>query len=153
MSACRRADGRLLFSKARIAAVLALGALLVTTTATAKDLGPGDLRVCDHTRCIPITNRAVLGVLSLYYWGAGTAPRAARVRVGVPAFELRFRDGQVSGIVATARLDRFRAYGFACGRFERGKWYRFPRRAVQELKRLTVGLKPLRVAASTPRSC
>jgi hypothetical protein len=75
------------------------------------------------------------------------------VRGGAPGFELRFRDGSVSGVVASARLDRFRAYGFNCGRFRRGVWYRFPPRASQVLEKLTAGLAPLNVSASPPRSC
>ena len=53
---------------------------------------------------------------------------------------------------AAPRLDRFRAYGFFCGRFRRGKWYRFPARAAAALRMLTAGLRPLRVSAPPP-SC
>jgi hypothetical protein len=55
-------------------------------------------------------------------------------------------------MVASTWLNRFRAYGFSCGRFERGKWYRFPARAVTEVRRLIARLEPLRVSAP-PRSC
>jgi len=136
-----------------VVALLALGALLATAEASAKDFRPGDLRVCAKTRCVPITSRAVLPVFSSFYWGAGTAPRAPKVAVGAPAFELRFGDDYVSGILASARLGRFRAYGFNCGRFQRGRWYRVPARAARELRRLTASLRPLRVPRAVPPSC
>jgi hypothetical protein len=133
--------------------LLALGALLATPQASAKDFGPGDLRVCGKTRCVPIVNRAVLPVFNSLYWGPSPVVRAPKVPVGAPAFELRFRNGYVSGIVGTKNLDRFRAYGFFCGRFQRGKWYRVPERAVRELRRLTASLWPMRVTRTVPRSC
>jgi hypothetical protein len=133
--------------------LVALGVLLATPQASAKDFRPGDLQVCGKARCVPIVNRAVLPVFSAFYWGEGRAPRAPRVLVGAPAFELRFGVDYVSGIVATKRLDRFRAYGFNCGRFQRGKWYRVPARAVQQLRRLTASLRPLRVTRILPPSC
>jgi len=97
-------------------------------------------------------NRSLLRVLSSYYWGPTRVTRATPVRNGAPAFELRFRNGYASGIVASSRLDRFRAYGFFCGRFVHGKWYDFPARASTALRKLTAGLRPLRVSAP-PRSC
>jgi hypothetical protein len=134
------------------AALIAAGALLAVPAAVAKDFRPGDLRVCGRTQCAPIVNRSLLRVLSSYYWGPGRPLRAAPVRNGAPAFELRFTNGYASGIVATSRLDRFRAYGFFCGRFQRGKWYRFPARASVALRQLTAGFRPLRVSAPPP-SC
>jgi hypothetical protein len=126
--------------------------LLAVPSAAAKDFRPGDLRVCGRHRCISITNRHLLRILSAYYYGAGRAPRAARVPLGAPGFELRFRNGYASGMVATKNLDRFRAYGFYCGRFERGRWYAFPARAAAALRRMAAGLRPLRVSAP-PASC
>jgi hypothetical protein len=146
-------DNRFRLSKASIAAVLiAATGLLAVPAAVAKDFGPGDLRVCGRTKCVPIMNRSVLRILSSYYWGPGRAPGAGPVRHGTPGFELRFRGGYPSGMVASVWLNRFRAYGFMCGRFERGKWYRFPARAVAEMRRLAAGLEPLQVSAP-PRSC
>jgi hypothetical protein len=137
----------------KIAGVLAATAtLLAVPAAVAKDFGPGDLRVCGRDRCVAIKNPGVMRILSAYYWGPERAPRASPVRNGAPGLELRFRDGHPSGMVASTWLNRFRAYGFFCGRFERGRWYRFPARAVAELRLLTEGLKPLRVSAP-PRSC
>ena len=51
----------------------------------------------------------------------------------------------MTGIVATARLDRFLSYGVNLGRFQRGIWYRVPARLASELRKLTAGMKPLRV--------
>ena len=137
----------------KIAGVLAVTAtLLAVPAAMGKDFGPGDLRICGRERCVAIMNPTVMRILSAYYWGPGRAPRAGPVRNGAPAFELRFRNGYASGLVASTWLNRFRAYGFFCGHFERGKWYRLPARAVAELRMLTAGLEPLRVSAP-PRSC
>jgi hypothetical protein len=91
-------------------------------------------------------------VLNAYYWGPRRVRLGPAVRNGAPGFELRFGDGYASAMVASSRLDRFRAYGFFCGRFRRGKWYRFPARAAAALRMLTAGLRPLRVSAP-PRSC
>jgi hypothetical protein len=62
-----------------------------------------------------------------------------------PYFELRFRNGYVTGIVATQRLDRFLSYGVYLGRFRRGRWYRVPPRLGQEFRELTASLAPLRL--------
>jgi hypothetical protein len=127
------------------AALLTAVAFAVAPVATAKDFGPGDLRVCNARRCVPITNRAVLPLLGSFYYGP-SAPRVApRPRIGAPAFELRFRNGYATGIAASARLDRFLSYGVNLERFRRGVWYRLPARLSAELRRLTAGMKPLRV--------
>jgi hypothetical protein len=63
-------------------------------------------------------------------------------------FELRFRNGYVTGIVAATRLDRFLSYGVYLGRFTPGRWYRFPDKVARELRRLAAPLAPLRVTRS-----
>jgi|SRR5919201_6201789 hypothetical protein len=126
--------------------------VVLVPSAGAKPFRPGDLRVCGRHHCVPIMNRHVTEILSRYYWGPSRVRRAGPVRRGAPGFELRFGDDYVSGMVATKWLNRFRAYGFFCGRFERGKWYLFPPRAAAALRRLTAGLRPMRVAAPPP-SC
>ena len=103
----------------RLLSIAAVCAVLAPS-AVAKDFRPGDLRVCGRDHCVPITNRHLLRILSSYYYGSGRAPRAARVPRGAPGFELRFKNGYASGMIATKKLDRFQAYGFYCGRFERG---------------------------------
>ena len=127
-------------------ALLAAAVLAVVPAATAKDFGPGDLRVCNTHRCVPITNRAVLPLLGRFYYADAYDPRvASRVRLGAPYFELRFRNGYVTGIAASARLDRFLSYGVNTTRFRRGTWYRMPARLASELRKLTAGMKPLRI--------
>ena len=132
--------------------LIATCGLLLAPSALAKDFGPGDLRVCGRHHCVPITNRHLLGIMSRYYYGPGRVSRAERVRLGAPGFELRYKNGYASGIVATAKLERFRAYGFYCGRFQRGRWYRFPAGAAAALRRMTAGMHPLRVGPP-PHSC
>lgn len=129
-----------------VAALLAAAALAVIPSATAKDFGPGDVRVCNAHRCVPIVNRAVLPLLGRFYYADAYDPRAVpRARLGAPYFELRFKNGYVTGIVASARLDRFLSYGVNLDRFHEGVWYRIPARLSTELRKLTAGMKPLRV--------
>ena len=133
--------------------VLVAAALVAVSAALAKNFEPGDLRICGRDHCVPITDRHVLKVLSSLYWGPGPPRRAQPARAGARAFELRFRNGYVSGMVASGGVDRFRAYGFNCGRFQRGKWYRVPTRAVVAFRRLTSGLRPATVPRVPPPSC
>lgn len=145
-----------------VAVFLAATAFLAAPSATAKDFRPGDLLVCNAKRCLPIANRSALKALSVFYYGGACPPLATRdgactederkppesappAPLGAAAFELRFTNGYVTGIVATARLDRFLSYGVHVGWFERGRWYRAPATAVRELRRLTTRLTPLRV--------
>ena len=91
-------------------------------------------------------NRPALSALSAFYYiGTGRPMRAPRPALGAPAFELRFDNGYVTGIVGMARLDRFLSYGVNLDRFDAGVWYRVPVRAAKELRRLTAGISPLRV--------
>ena len=113
---------------------------------TAKEFRRGDLRICSHQRCVPITSRPVLKLLGAFYYTGRKSPPSARApHLGAQAFELRFRNGYVTGIVATAQLDRFLSYGVNMGRFASGQWYRFPDSVAGELKRLAAPLEPLRV--------
>ena len=127
--------------------------LACAVAAAAKEFTPGSIRICNHARCVPIVNAGTLRALSAYYYGDGRVTRAPPVLAGAPAFQLQYEDGYVSGIVAGARLDRFRAYGFYCGRFQTGKWYRVPRRLAADLRALTATLRPARVGRGVPRSC
>jgi hypothetical protein len=122
--------------------------LVVASGATAKDFAPGDLRICSGQRCVPITNRPIVKVLSAFYYRLPDGRKLATTPAahpGAPAFELRFRNGYVTGIVATAKLDRFLSYGVNLGQFARGQWYRVPDGAARELRRLAASLRPLRV--------
>jgi hypothetical protein len=129
-----------------VCAVVAAAAALTAPAATAKDFGPGDLRLCNAKRCVPITKPAVLPLLGRFYYAASSPPTAARSpRLGAAAFELRFSNGYVTGIVATRRLDRFLSYGVHLRRFRRGAWYRIPAPLSAELGRLGAALEPLRL--------
>lgn len=125
--------------------LFAASALLVLAAALAKDFRPGELRVCNKTRCVPIVNRDVLPKLGSFYYSGQCPARVRRPKLGAPYYELRLRNGYVTGIVATRRLDRFLTYGVNDGRFARDIWYAVPRKLSGELLRLTVDLRPLRI--------
>jgi hypothetical protein len=134
--------------------VAALGstiALLGAPAATAKDFQPGDLRICGARECVAINNRDALRALSSFYY-MGPEPSVTWAPVfGARAFELRFRNDYATGVVASARLDRFLSYGVNLGRFGIRKWYRVPAEAAAELRRLASTLAPLRVTATVLR--
>jgi hypothetical protein len=140
-------------SRQLVGALLAAAALLCSSAATAKDFGPGDLRVCGAKRCVPLQNRDALRAFSSFYYGDTRVAMVSRPRASAPAFELRFRDGGAAGLVGSAKLDRTLVYGLNCGRFRRGRWYRLPARAALEVRRLSVPLAPMRVGRRVPRSC
>jgi hypothetical protein len=126
-------------------ATLAVSALLFLPSATAKDFGPGDIRVCNANRCVPIGNRDAVAQLGpFYYSGPALAHRRAPA-LGAPYYQLRFPNGYVTGIVATRQLDRFLSYGVHLGRFDTDTWYAVPRKLSAEVRRLTSGMRPLRV--------
>jgi hypothetical protein len=121
---------------------LAASALLAVPSAGAKEFGPGDLRVCNSARCVPITKRTVLPELGRFYYSGPSLASVRRPALGTPYLELRARNGYVTGIVATRRLDRFLSYGVHLERFDRNVWYAVPDRLSKELRRLTKGLRP-----------
>jgi hypothetical protein len=131
--------------KALLGALVAAAVLVSIPSASAKDFGPGDLRVCNASRCVPIVKRDVLPLLGSFYY-SGPAPAHLRAPgLGAPYYELRFRNNYVTGIVATRQLDRFLSYGVHLERFRVDQWYAVPRRLSAELRRLTTGLRPLHV--------
>jgi hypothetical protein len=126
-------------------------ALLGAPAATAKDFQPGDLRLCGANACVAIDNREVLQTLSAFYY-MGPQPSVTRApKRSVQAFELRFRNDYVTGVVASTALDRFLSYGVNLGRFAPGKWYGLPSRAAAELRRLTSALTPMRLSVAMLR--
>jgi hypothetical protein len=125
--------------------LFAASALLVLTAANAKDFHPGDLRMCNKTRCVPIVNRDVLPKIGSFYYSGPCPAHVRRPKLGAPYYELRFRNGYATGIVATGRLDRFLSYGVNTDRFARAIWYAVPDKLSAELRRLTTELRPLRV--------
>ena len=131
-----------------LTAALALGLLLSATVvpASAKEFRPGDLKLCNDQRCIVILDRSLLGGLSRFYFGAPAAA-ARKPRIGSPYLQIASSDGHVTGIVGTARLDRFRSGGM--GRFSSDAWYRVPASVARGLRALAAGMKPLIATSST----
>src|ERR1700704_1016247 len=97
--------------KAFLVGLMGASALLLIPSASAKEFGPGDLRVCNGSRCVAIVNRAVLPALGSFYYSGQPLAHVRRPALGAPYYELRFRNDYVTGIVATGRLDRFLSYG------------------------------------------
>jgi hypothetical protein len=130
--------------KVALSALVAIAALVALPAASAKDFKPGDVRICNSDHCRAIVNRKVLTLLAAFYYQRRSPPaRVARPQLGQPYYELRYRNGYVTGIVATQRLDRFLSYGVFLGRFARYRWYEMPAAASRDFRRLTVGLHPL----------
>jgi hypothetical protein len=129
-----------------LAALVAALFVLLVPTASAKDFRPGDLRVCGPSHCVAIVDRKVLPMLGSFYYGSRPLARERRPALGVRYYELRFRNGYVSGIVATRRLDRFLSYGVNLGRFRRDAWYSIPTHFSAELGKLTADLRPFRLS-------
>ena len=130
----------------RLLAILVAAPLLLVPSAGAKDFGPGDLSVCNAKRCVPIVKRDVLPLIGAFYYSGDALRRLPTPALGTPYYELRFDNGYATGIVATRRLDRFLSYGVHLERFDRDQWYAVTRRFAQELRRLTAGLRPLRLS-------
>jgi hypothetical protein len=131
--------------RALLVGLLVAAALLVVPAASAKVFKPGDVRLCNAKRCVPINNRVVLGKLGGFYYGSYALTTVRAPKHGAPYYELRFRNGYVTGVVATLRLDHFQSHGVNVGRFASGRWYGVPPRVSAELRRLAVGLRPLRL--------
>ena len=129
-----------------VAALCGAVALVFTSGAAAKNFAPGDLRICGGRSCVPIANHRVLPQLSRFYYSVGSPARMLPPGMGAPYFQLKFRNDYVTGLVATHRLDRFLSYGVHLERFKRGVWYRVPASTALELRRLSAGLKPLRLS-------
>ena len=128
-----------------ITSLVAVVALLVLPSASAKTFPPGGLRVCNAAQCVPIVKREVLPLLAAFYYHRPVAASVRRPTLGAPFYELRFDNGYVTGIVGTRRLDRFLSYGVNIGHFQRDRWYAVPPKAAANLRRLTATLRPLRV--------
>ncbi|HJR94261.1 MAG TPA: hypothetical protein VJ807_02420 [Gaiellaceae bacterium] len=120
-------------------------AVILAPSASAKDFGPGDLRVCNATRCVAIVDPEVVPLLGPFYYSGPQPARIGRPALRAPSYELRFRNGYATGIVATQKLDRFLSYGVHLGRVARGTWYAVPPELSEDLRHLTVNLRPLRV--------
>jgi hypothetical protein len=129
--------------RALLVGLLVAAALLVVPAASGKVFKPGDVRLCNAKRCVPINSRLVLRKLGAFYYGSYALTKVRQPTHGAPYYELRFRNGYVTGIVATRRLDHFQSHGVNVNRFANGRWYGVPPRVSAELRRLAVGLRPL----------
>lgn len=139
-----RRRARLLIVASLVAAAVALG----PSAASAKEFGPGDLRICNAHRCLPVIAPGLLSQLSAFYYSDAPPSFASTPRLGAIDYELRFSNGYVTGIVATDRLDRFLSYGVNTGRFEAGQWYRLLAATARALHRLSVPLAPLHLTVA-----
>lgn len=131
--------------RALLGALVAASVLLFLPSASAKDFGPGDLRVCNATRCVAIVKPSVLPQLGSFYYSGPPPGHLRTPALGTPYYQLRFRNNYVTGIIATGRLDRFLSYGVHLERFKANQWYGVPPRLSAELRRLTASLRPLPV--------
>jgi hypothetical protein len=132
----------------RILGVLAAISLLASGAALAKDISPGDLRICGARHCRAVREPAQARAFADLLWGQSRIARAPTTPTGSPVYQLRFRD-RPGPAVALINTTAIRVHGLNCGRFQRGKWYRLPAR----LKGLTRGLEPRLLTARVPRSC
>lgn len=121
-------------------------AALFVTGAAAKEIRPGDLRICGATHCRVVNDPGQARAFSHLLWGPSRIVRAPTPAVGSPIFQLRFKDGPVGAIISATAI---RVHGLICGRFQRGKWYRLP----ASLRGITAGLEPKRLRAWIPPSC
>ena len=137
--------------QALLTAGLAAGLLLTACLAPAgaKDIGPGGLRLCGERSCVSIVDRSLLSIISRFYYGGPEPAETRAPRVGAPYFQLKFSNGYITGIVATAQLDRFRSGGVNMGQFSMEDWYRVPAKAALGLHKLAAKLRPLRVTETT----
>ena len=126
--------------------VVTASAALFAAGAGAKEIRPGDLRICGATHCRVVKDRGQAHAFSELLWGPSRVVRAPTPPVGSPIFQLRFRDGPAGAIISASAI---RVHGLFCGRFQRGKWYRLP----ASVRGVTAGLKPKRLRAFVPRSC
>ncbi len=141
------ATGRLRrISGVRVALLACVAVLLAVPAADAKDLRPGDLRLCDLARCVPIRDRRALDAIGRFYYGSPQPTHVPRPRYDSRFFVLRFRDGYTTGLVAGARLDSFLSYGVNLDQFTQSWWYRVPSAASRELRRLARDLRPQHLA-------
>lgn len=126
--------------------VVTASAALFAAGAAAKEIRPGDLRICGATHCRVVKDRGQAHAFRELLWGPSRVVRAPTPPVGSPIFQLRFRDGPAGAIISARAI---RVHGLFCGRFQRGKWYRLP----ASLRGVTARLKPKRLRAFVPRSC
>jgi hypothetical protein len=104
-----------------LAGFVSASALFVLPSANAKDFHPGDLRVCNRTHCVAVVNRAVLPELGSFYYSGPSPARVHSPKLGAPYYELRFRNGYVSGTAFSATASISAASPKTGGTQSRGK--------------------------------
>lgn len=125
-----------------VTAAAVAGSLAAVPAAAGKDFRPGDLRLCDARKCVPITNQRALDAMSRLYYGSTRLIVARAPRLGTPTLRLEFENGYATGIVGSKALDRFLSYGVNTGRLRRATWYRVPVAAATHLRALASKLRP-----------
>ena len=125
-----------------VVALVLPAVLLGAGGAGAKEFAPGDVRVCNATRCVPVVKPEIVQLLARFIYTGPKPATVARPGWGAPAFELRYRNGYATGVAAGASLDRFLSFGVYAERFRPRVWYRMPAAVGAELRRLTAGMKP-----------
>jgi hypothetical protein len=101
-----------------LGAILA-SALVLAATASAKEIHPGDLRICGAVHCRVVNDASQARAFSELLWGPSRVFRAPTPRVGSPILQLRFKDGPAGAIISATAI---RVHGLFCGRFQRGRW-------------------------------
>jgi len=132
-------------SRRRLCALLLVPALLVVPSAAGKDFRPGDVRVCGPDRCVAVVDPSVLRRLASFYYTGPQPRRAAPPKLGTRYYELRYRNGYVTGIVGARRLDRFLTYGVHDGHFLPDVWHVVPRAVSAHVRRLAGAVRPFRL--------
>lgn len=133
-----------------IGLAVAVAVLFSSSVASAqRDFAPGDVKLCNDRACVAIVDRGALAALLGFYY-TGPAPAEVQApRLGAPCYSLEFRGGYVTGIAASAQLDRFRSGGVNTAQFGPDGWYRIPRGLARSLRTLAARLRPMRVTSST----
>ena len=80
--------------------VVTASAALFAAGAAAKEIRPGDLRICGATHCRVVKDRGQAHAFSELLWGPSRVVRAPTPPVGSPIFQLRFRDGPAGAIIS-----------------------------------------------------
>ena len=73
-----------------------------------------------------LVRREVMPQLGSFYYSGPALAHLRQPALGTRTFELRFRNGYVTGIVAGSSLGRFLSYGVHLERFDAGTWVPMP---------------------------
>lgn len=121
-------------------------ALIAAAAASAKEIRPGDLRICGAKSCRAVNDPVTARAFGEFFYGRSRVFRAPTPRLGSPVVRVRFSNGFVAGVLTATAI---RVNGVDCERFHGSNWYRLP----AKLRGLTAGLEPRRLGARAPRTC